>query len=82
MQFYLLIITAVCLWTGYGDRISVLKKNGEKVIIQSEVCDESKRFIYTINSTYLGKTVNSETSDNRKTVNNMNIVNKKPYHNI
>ena len=72
MQFYLLIITAVCLWTGYG----------EKVIIQSEVCDESKRFIYTINSTYLGKTVNSETSDNRKTVNNMNIVNKKPYHNI
>ncbi len=63
MQLYLLIITAVCLWTGYGDRISVLKKNGEKVIIQSEVCDESKRFINIINSMYLDKKVNIETNN-------------------
>lgn len=55
MQYYFLLLSALLIWVGYGYKISIIKKSGDKVLILSKICEESNEFVNVINSKYLSK---------------------------
>lgn len=41
----MLIITAICLWTGYGEKIFIYTKKNEKVIIHTQGGEKAKELV-------------------------------------
>lgn len=46
----LLLLMAVCLWTGYGEKIFITTKRNEKIIIQSSKDDNIIKLVELINN--------------------------------
>lgn len=53
----ILLFGLLCLWTGYGERIKLIGKSGEKIIIHAEISQESQKFL---NEIYLNNGIKKE----------------------